>query len=106
MELFAIMDFIFAGICIVLGILQLFHKGPMLSAGYQNLSEEEKKTADKAPFYKQSGLVLLAVGVILGVMGLSNIFSDNWLQYLSIALVIFLVVFTLMFTKRTNGKKQ
>ncbi len=48
----------------VVGGLQLAEKGPLLNNSYFYASEKERAKMNKSPYYRQSGIVLLLVGVI------------------------------------------
>lgn len=64
-------------VCIVLEILFLvlsifffMGKGSFLIAGYNTLSEEDKKKYDKQKLCKITGLICLGVAVLLGILSI------------------------------------
>ena len=63
-----VMLLILSIVSIALGIMQLCEKGMPLNNSYIFASERERAEMDKKPLYRQTGIVLLIVGIGLLVV--------------------------------------
>lgn len=81
---------------IAVSALQFLEKGPLLNNAWLFASEQERKTMNKAPHYRQSGIVFGLLGVIFALIGLETILHTGWLYYIvwatAFATVIYAVV--------------
>lgn len=55
---------VIAIICFVFSYLQFNEKGFLFNNAYIYASKQERKNMDKKPYYKQSGIVFLLIGII------------------------------------------
>ena len=78
---------IIAAICFVIGILQLCEKGFLLNSAYTS------KEKNKKPYYKQSGIVFLLVGLIFLFNTINLLIKSTRLFYVVISIIIITFVF-------------
>lgn len=106
MEIIATIVFIFSGLLFILGILNLFNKGFLLNNAYLYANKKEKEEMDKRPYYKQSGIVFIILGVAFifegfNVLSRNNLFFILLLVTMGITL-IFAVISTIFVEKNKN----
>ena len=81
-------------------------KGFLLNNAYLYASKKQRETMDKQPYYRQSGVVFLLIGVIFALNGLSVLFAINWLSYIAIAVIILTVVYAVSSSVAMEKKKK
>ena len=98
-------------ITIGLFAISFFHfkeKGPLLNNAYLYASERERKTMDKKPHYKQSGIVFGLLGVIFLLITLEVFLKTGWLYYIVWAVafiaVVYAVVSSIKDVKKNNKR--
>lgn len=64
-----------------LGFLQFNERGPLLNNAYIFASEQERKTMNKQPFYRQSGVCFVLLGIMFLLLALALLIT-GWLIYL------------------------
>ncbi len=82
-------------------------KGFLVNKEYINKSEEEREKMDKEskrPYYKQSSIVFLILGVTLLFLGVCILSKVNWIIYL-IGFCIFILVLYIIISS-INIKKN
>lgn len=75
---------VIAIICFVFSYLQFNEKGFLFNNAYIYASKQERKNMDKKPYYKQSGIVFLLIGIIFLINIIDIILQTIWLVYLVI----------------------
>ena len=59
----AVIMYIIAAGSLVLGTMQLLHKGKPINNAYLYADDVERRTTDWKPYYRQSGIVFLVIGL-------------------------------------------
>ena len=80
-----------AAICLMIGILHLMQKGPLINNAWIYANEEQRRTMDKKPHYRQSGIVFLMIGLQFIMIGLFC-FTKSYLFMIAEGVIIGLVV--------------
>ena len=83
-------------ICFVFSCLQFNGKGILFNNAYIYSSEQERETMDKKPYYKQSGVVFLLIGIIFLINTIDMILQTEWLFYLVIGIAIVAIVYAII----------
>lgn len=83
---------VIAIICFVFSYLQFNEKGFLFNNAYIYASKQERKTMDKKPHYKQSGIVFVLIGIIFLINAIDMILQTGWLFYLVIGIAIVAIV--------------
>lgn len=91
---------------IILGVTQLCEKGTPLNNSYIFASEKERAAMDKKPLYRQTGIVLLIVGVGLLVTAVLWVALKNiGAFYLLIPVFVLAVGYSIASEVLMNRKK-
>ena len=61
-----------------LSALQFRQKGPLLNNTWLYASQKEREQMDKAPHYRQSGVVFLLLGLLFGLLGTGALLQRDW----------------------------
>lgn len=78
-----LMYFLFALLCLMLSVFQFREKGILLNNAFLYASPKERDQMDRKPYYHQSAIVFLLLGIRFVLLGLNVIFEKNWLSFLS-----------------------
>ena len=91
-----IICFVIAIIAFVIAILQCAEKGFLFNNAYLWASKEERKIMDKKPYYKQSGVVFLLIGIIFSLNALDSLFKKDWIFPVVIVIAIGTVIYAIV----------
>ena len=83
-----------AVICFIISYLQFHEKGFLFNNAYIYASKKERETMDKAPHYRQSGIVFALIGLVFLINTLVLIYPVRWLFRLVIGIVAVTLVYT------------
>lgn len=75
---------------------QYHEKGSPLNNAYIYASETERKKMDKKPYYRQSAIVFLLVGMIFSVSAVDMFCRTSWLIYCVLALAAITIVYAIL----------
>ena len=104
-ELFAvILVFIIAGIMAILSFRSFKERGFLLNNAYIYASEEERKTMDKKPHYRQSAIVFCLISIVFIIIGLSIVSHNYRLELLEIPLVAGAIIYAVVSSVKINKK--
>lgn len=84
----AVLFGIIALACFVMSYLQFHEKGFLLNNGYLYAPQQERKSMDKKPYYKQSGIAFVCVGLIFSINAVEILLQTGWLFYLVIGVAV------------------
>lgn len=94
--------------CFIVGYLHFGEKGFLFNNAYIYASKQERNTMDKSPYFKQSGVVFVLIGIIFLINAVDIVLKTSWLFYLVIAVavvtVIYAIVSSVAIEKRKNCK--
>ena len=92
----AIILFIISVLAFVMSIRSFMGKGFLFNNAYIYASEQERESMNKKPFYRQSGIVFLLIGMIFLLNGFNLLFETKWIFYVIIAIVIITFVYAIV----------
>lgn len=92
----AIILSIVAIVCLVISYLQINEKGFLFNNAYIYASKQERESMDKKPYYKQSGIVFLMIGIVFLIDAIEMILETGWLFYLVIVVAIMAIVYAII----------
>lgn len=82
--------------CLAISILQFCEKGFLFNNASIWASKQERKTMNKTPHYRQSGIALALCAAVFAVMALEVLLQTGWLWLIvsvcAIALLIYVIV--------------
>lgn len=96
----------FAGIWVILGIISLCKRGFLFNNAYIWASKKERETMDKAPYYRQTGVVFILIGIMLALFGLDVMLKTAWIWLLGIVLGFGIGVYAIISTIQIEKRKK
>ena len=103
----AVIVFLIAGIMAFLAWRSFRERGFLLNNAYIYASEQERKSMDKRPYYRQSAVVFCLLSIVFIIIGLSIVLHNYRLELLEIpaaaAVIIYAVVSTIRIGRQKNG---
>ena len=102
----AIILSVVAIVCFVFSYLQFSEKGFLFNNAYIYASKQERETLDKKPYYKQSGIVFIMLGIIFGLNATEMIFETDWLLYVIIAVAVIAIIYAIASTVVIEKSKK
>ena len=81
--------------CFIIAGLQFAEKGFLFNNAYIHASKQERESMNKKPYYKQSGIVFLIIGIIFVVNAVDIIVQTNWLIYVVLGLVVVACIYAI-----------
>lgn len=88
---------------IILGFIFSNGKGGFLIAGYNTMTEEDKKKINESALLKTMGKLMFALAFIMLFWLFSSLWDIDWLLYIGIVLFLLLVIGTII---RVNTSKK
>lgn len=90
----------------VISYFQFQQKGFLFNNAYLYASEEERKTMNKKPYYRQSGIVFFLVGFIFLLNILELILAMFWLFYLILLLCAITLIYAIISSIKIETAKK
>lgn len=83
-------------------------KGFLFNNAYIYANSKEREKMNKKPYYRQSGVVFLLIGIIFMLNSFSMLLKIEWLSYLVIPIMIFTVIYAIVSSViiERNNKKE
>lgn len=81
--------------CFILSYFNLKERGFLFNNAYIYASKKERESMNKKPYYRQSGVVFVLVGVIFLINAIEIMIHSGWLFYLSIAIAILVILYAI-----------
>jgi len=104
-----IIIFIVAAVAALLGIMQLLQKGPLLNNAWLYANEEQRRTMDKKPYYIQSGIVFVMIGIqfmLLGCFTLTKMYVFLILEFTVVGIMIITAIVSAVMIEKKKGKNK
>ena len=97
---------VLAIVCFVFSFFQFHAKGFLFHNAYIYASRQERETMDKKPYYKQSGIVFVLIGIIFLINAIDMILQTGWLFYLVIVVAIIAIVYAIVSSVTMEMRKK
>lgn len=101
-----ILVFSLAGALLLFGVRSFLERGFLLNNAFLYASEEERKTMDKKPYYRQSAIVFCILSAVFLVIGLSLLLHTERILLLEIPLAAGAIVYAIASTVRINRRTK
>ena len=101
----SIILFIISIVFFILSIRHFQNKGYLLNNAYINASKEKRETMNKKPYYKQSAIVFLLIGITFLLNSIDALLETTWIFKLNIINIIILfayVIYSTIILEREN----
>ena len=92
-------------IAFVISILSFMQKGFMFNNAYIYATKEERKKMNKKPYYRQTAITFLLIGIIFLLLGINIFLKISWLSYVSIILAVVTLIYSIVSTVKIERKK-
>ena len=102
----AITMFLIAGILVLLSIRSFSGHGFVLNNAYIFSSEEERKTMNKKPYYRQTAIVFLLLSLVFIIIGLSIILQNYMIELLQIPVITAIIIYTIVSSIKISKKTK
>lgn len=93
-------------ICFVFSYLQYNEKGFLFNNSYIYASKKERKNMDKKPYYKQSGIVFVLIGIIFLISAIDITLQTGWLFYSVIGVAVVAIVYAIVSSVMIEKRKE
>lgn len=93
-------------LCFVFSYLQFHEKGFLFNNAYIYASKKERKSMDKRPHYKQSGIIFLLLGIIWLINAVDMVLQTGWLFYVFIAIAVITVIYGIISSVIIERRKK
>ncbi|HBU12144.1 MAG TPA: hypothetical protein DEB31_05275 [Clostridiales bacterium] len=98
--------FILAIASFIISYRQFKEKGFLFNNAYVFASKDERKSMDKKPYYRQSAIVFLCVGIAFSVMALCIVLRLQWLQYIALCIFVVVIVYAIVSSIKNGAKRK
>ena len=105
-KIVAVVLFALAVTAFVLSVRAFCEKGFLLNNAYLYASPKERETMDKKPYYRQSGVVFLLVGVIFALHGCGALFRLDWMSGVATAVMVITLCYAVGSAVAIEKKKK
>ena len=102
----AIFVFVLAAVSFFIGVIHFKERGFLLNNAYIHASEEERRTMDKKPYYRQSATVFCIISAVFVIVGLSVVLHCKKLILLEIPLMAGVVIYAIVSTVKINKQNK
>ncbi|MGN0165519.1 MAG: DUF3784 domain-containing protein [Lachnospiraceae bacterium] len=96
---------IVALVCFILGIRHLMEKGFLLNNAYLYASKEEREAMNKKPYYRQSGIILILLGIVFTFNAVAVLLENVNLSYIAIAVIGVVLIYAIASTVKIEHTK-
>ncbi|MDD7700378.1 MAG: DUF3784 domain-containing protein [Eubacteriales bacterium] len=91
--------------CFLISFFQWREKGPVFNNAYLYAGEETRREMNKKPYYRQSAVVFLLMGIAFGVCAAEVALTSGWLFYAAAAVTLGMVVYVIVSSVKINQKR-
>lgn len=89
-------QFALAALAFIVSIRSFREKGFLWNNAYLYASKQERQTMDKKPYYRQSAVVFLMIGIIFLLNGFTVLWDTVWISFLVIAAAIITLIYAIV----------
>jgi len=89
--LFAVSVFLF-----FMSVRSFMEKGFLFNNAYIYASKQEREKMNKKPYYRQSAIVFLLLGLLFLLIALAVLLEANWIFYVCVAVVIITLIYAVV----------
>ena len=100
--LFAVSVFLF-----FMSVRSFMEKGFLFNNAYIYASEQEREKMNKKPYYRQSAIVFLLLGIVFLLLALAVLLEAYWISFVGVAVVIITLIYAFVssITIEKNNKQ-
>jgi len=91
---------------LIMSIRSFQEKGFLLNNAYLYASKKEREAMDKKPYYRQSSMVFLLIGIVFLLNGFSALLGAGWLPYVIAAVIIITLIYAIVSSIAIEKKRK
>ena len=95
-----------AGVLLFFSIRSFFNRGFVLHNAYIYATEEERKTMNKKPYYRQTAIVFCLLSAVFIILGSAVVLQNYEIEYLQIPVTAILILYAVLSTKRIRRQEK
>jgi len=92
----------------ILSIRSFLEKGYLLNNAYIYASKKERETMDKTPYYRQTAVIFLFLGITFLSLGFAMLLDASWITYIAGAVILITLIYaiasSIVIEKRKNKR--
>lgn len=101
----AIVLFIVSLGAFLVSVRSFMQKGFMFNNAYIYATKEERENMNKRPYYRQTAITFLLIGIIFLLLGINIFLKISWLSYVTIMLAVVTLIYSIVSTVKIERKK-
>lgn len=82
-------------IAFMLSFFQLKEKGFLFNNAYIYASKSERESMNKKPYYQQSAIVFLLIGIVFLILSVDVMLATKWLFYVEMLIIVSLIIYAI-----------
>ena len=90
----------------IMSIRSFREKGFLLNNAYLYASRQEREEMDKKPYYRQSSVIFLLIGIIFLLNGFIALWGTGWLSYVVAAVIIITLIYAIASSIAIERRKK
>ena len=100
--LFAVSVFLF-----FMSVRSFMEKGVLFNNAYIYASKQEREKMNKKPYYRQSAIVFLLLGIVFLLHALAVLLEAYWISFVGVAVIIITLIYAIVssITIEKNNKQ-
>ena len=102
--IWAIICGVLAIACLIISITQFKEKGFLFNNAYIWASKQERRTMDKKPHYRQSGIAFALIAALFFFMALECVLFTGWLWLIAGLLAVAVLVYAIVSSVKEQTK--
>ena len=90
-----------------MSVRSFMEKGFLFNNAYIYASKQEREKMNKKPYYRQSAIVFLLLGIVFLLIALAVLLEAYWISFVGVAVVIITLIYAIVssITIEKNNKK-
>lgn len=101
----AIVLFIVSLGAFLVSVRSFMQKGFLFNNAYLYATKEERENMNKRPYYRQTAITFLLIGIIFLLLGINIFLKISWLSYVTIMLAVVTLIYSIVSTVKIERKK-
>ena len=101
----AIVLFIVSLGAFLVSVRSFMQKGFLFNNAYIYATKEERENMNKRPYYRQTAITFLLIGIIFLLLGINIFLKISWLSYVTIMLAVVTLIYSIVSTVKIERKK-
>lgn len=93
-------------VCFILSYRQFHEKGALLNNAYIYASDSQREKMNKTPYYRQSAIVFLLVGICFIFLAADMLLKTDWLFAIPIAIAIGTIIYAAVSSSRIENENK